>query len=54
MPKIMRAEKKAHAPGFEPVPPGLDAGVLDIFRELRQEHIAVGGWRVKVFVLLID
>src|SRR5215475_4648241 len=42
MPKILRAQKKAHAPCFQMVPSGLDAGVLDVFRELRQEQSPVG------------
>ena len=44
--------KKAHAPGFELVSPGLDAGVLDVFRELRQEQSPVGGGRGKGFRLV--
>ena len=51
MPEVLRAQKKAHTPGFQIVPPGLDTGVLDVFRELRQEHIPVGGGRGKGFRL---
>ena len=43
--------EKAHAPGFQFVPSGLDAGVLDVFRELRQEHLPVRGRRRKGFRL---
>ena len=43
--------KKAHTPGFQPVPPSLYAGVFDVFRELRQEQNPVGGGRGKGFRL---
>ena len=51
MPKILRAEKKAHTPGFQLVPPCFDAGVFNVFRELRQEQNPVGGGRGKGFRL---
>src|SRR5215510_9181579 len=51
MPKILRTQKKAHTSSFQFVPSGFDAGVLDVFRELTQEHIAVGGGWGKGFRL---
>src|SRR5262245_2684129 len=51
MPKILRAQKKAHTPGFQFMPPRLDTGVLHVFRELREEQSSVGGGRRKGFGL---